>query len=202
MQSNLADTEQEPLENPLIWPILETLQNISPNWKVHTLAAYLRENGYLPELDPSPEKDLFKRNFLIMNALYQLQEDLHPENYIQVEAMDIRLFDSAQAKIQPIAFDDPLRSYYTDWGNYEADEGEVKRLLNDFWRRYKKHIGGGRGSCSRIQALRLFGLSEGASQQEIRKRWRRLAFKWHPDRQSGNPEKFRQYCEAWSVLRA
>lgn len=202
MQSNLADTEQEPLENPLIWPILETLQNIKPNWMVHTLAAHLRENDYLPALDPSPEKDLFKRNFLIMNALYQLQEDLHPESYIQVEAMDIRLFGNDAANIRQIAFDDPLRSYYTDWENYEAEEGEVKRLLNDFWRRYRSHLGGEQRSCSRAQALRLFGLSEGASKQEIRKRWRRLAFKWHPDRQCGDPEKFRHYCEAWSVLRA
>ncbi len=36
---------------------------------------------------------------------------------------------------------DPLR-YYIDWLNYEAEEGEVKRLLNEFWTRYKKFVGG------------------------------------------------------------
>ncbi len=64
------------MENPLLWPILEVLRKKPSDWKVHTLAAHLNELGFMPILDASPDKDLFKRNFLIMNALYQLQETL------------------------------------------------------------------------------------------------------------------------------
>ncbi|WP_445947011.1 DNA-J related domain-containing protein, partial [Shewanella sp.] len=65
-------------ENPLIWPLLSLLQASNQSWKVHHLATALQEKGLMHDLDPSPEKDLFKRNFLLMNALYELQEILLP----------------------------------------------------------------------------------------------------------------------------
>lgn len=66
------------IENPLLWPILEVLRKKPTGWKVHILAAHLSEKELMPVLDSRPDKDLFKRNFLIMNALYQLQETLYP----------------------------------------------------------------------------------------------------------------------------
>ncbi len=131
-QTNLASTFQTYMENPLLWPILEVLRKQPSGWKVHTLAAHLGEQGFIYELDPLPEKDLFKRNFLIMNALYQLQETLYPDNWLQVEAMDIVLMSSHACAGHTIDVDDPLREYYVQWQNYEANEGEVKRLLNEF----------------------------------------------------------------------
>ncbi|WED24393.1 DnaJ domain-containing protein [Vibrio sp. JC009] len=189
------------MENPLIWPILEILEKQNDGWKVHTLAASLGQLDIMPVLDQSAEKDLFKRNFLIMNALYQLQEDLHPDVYVQVEAMDIRLIRTDINKKDSVSNDDPLRDYYTNWANYEAEEGEVRRLLRDFWTRYRRHVGSSSISVSRTEALRIFELREDAKPAEIRKRWRALALKWHPDRDKGNAEKFRKYCEAWTVLK-
>lgn len=197
-----TNIDDEQPDNPLVWPVLETLRNIGGRWKVHTLASYLDEQGYMPDLDVSADKALFKRNFLLMNALYQLQEDLYPDSYVQVQAMDICLMDPGESESVAIEADDPLRSYYTDWQNYQADEEEVRRLLNEFWQRYRNHHGGTGESYSRQEALKLFGLSSSATQHEIRKRWRRLALKWHPDRDAGDADKFRRYCAAWSVLRA
>jgi len=54
---------------------------------------------------------------------------------------------------------------------------------------------------NRLQALRLFKLPVEATQIEIRKTWRKLALKWHPDRDNGNAETFRVLCEAWNILR-
>ena len=194
------------IENPLLWPILEVLRKKPSGWKVHILAAHLVELDLMPVLDCRPEKDLFKRNFLIMNALYQLQETLCPERWLQVEAMDIALFSNFRNGSQwVIDLQDPLREYYTQWSNYEAEEGEIKRLLNEFWTRYRDYVGQQSQSTStldRVKALRLFELVEGASDREIRKKWRKLALKWHPDRQSGNTVQFRLVCEAWHVLRA
>ena len=189
------------MENPLLWPILEVLREKNADWKVHTLSAHLSGLGLLPCLDPVSEKDLFKRNFLIMNALYQLQETLYPESWIQVQAMDIRLIEGETITGFGVDIEDPLRMYYTDWMNYEADEGEVKRLLNEFWSRYRRFVGGVNGDLNRNEALKMFDLRADATQHEIRKRWRRLALKWHPDRDSGNADKFRVLCEAWNVLR-
>lgn len=193
------------MENPLIWPIFEVLKSSGNTWKVHVLSAHLHELGYLPELDEIPEKDVFKRNFLIMNALYQLQEILIPEYWLQVEAMNIKLFFPSSASVSDHAINatDPLREYYLEWDNYEASEGEVKRLLNEFWKHYQSFIGGSPKTMdlTRKKALDLFELDELATPEEIRKRWRRLALKWHPDRDGGDSDTFRMLCEAWNLLR-
>ncbi|HAS6042856.1 TPA: DnaJ domain-containing protein [Vibrio vulnificus] len=201
-QTNLAATFQTYMENPLLWPILEVLRQQPSGWKVHTLASHLGELGLIHQLDPSPDKDLFKRNFLIMNALYQLQETLYPDNWLQVEAMNIVLMSSHACAGHTIDVDDPLREYYVQWQNYEANEGEVKRLLNEFWTRYRRFVGHHEGEpIDREKALQLFELDPHATAVDIRKRWRRLALRWHPDRDNGNAERFRVLCEAWNVLR-
>ncbi len=200
--NNLTAQFQQYMENPLLWPILEVLKQQPDNWKVHTLSSHLGELGFMPILDPSPEKDLFKRNFLIMNALYQLQETLYPDNWLQVEAMSIVLLPATHSSIHQIDVNDPLRDYYLQWKNYEAEEGEVKRLLNEFWSRYRQFVGSTNGKeMDRAHALNLFELPEDASPRLIRKTWRKLALTWHPDRENGNSEKFRVLCEAWNVLR-
>jgi hypothetical protein len=140
-----------------------------------------------------------------MNGLYQLQEALFPDKWLQVESMSIilsSLVTGIDSEHQIIDLDNPLRSYYTDWTNYDATEGEVKRLLNQFWQRYREYVGSGSAlNMNRIKALTLFKLPIDASDSDIRKRWRRLALRWHPDRDNGDAERFRVLCEAWHVLR-
>ncbi len=202
MQTNLATSIEPDVENPLLWPIMEVLRKHPSDWKVHVLAAHLGELGYIYPLDDNSARDLFKRNFLIMNALYQLQEILYPEQWLQVEAMDIALLPGRYAMGQAIDVNDPLRDYYLQWNNYDAQEGEVKRLLNEFWSRYRQFIGGQDvGNIDRIKALQLFQLGEDASDKDIRRRWRQLALRWHPDRANGDSRRFRILCEAWNILR-
>ncbi|MCE0496062.1 DNA-J related domain-containing protein [Vibrio salinus] len=200
--SSLAAKDSS-IENSLIWPIFEVLKSSGNAWKVHILSAHLNRLGYIPELDAAPEKDVFKRNFLIMNALYQLQEILIPEYWLQVEAMNIQLFFYRHTSSHAIDSADPLREYYLEWSNYEASEGEVKRLLNQFWEHYQSYIGGVSDNVglTRKKALELFELDDFATPAEIRKRWRKLALKWHPDRDGGNSDTFRMLCEAWNLLR-
>ncbi|MBS9991522.1 DnaJ domain-containing protein [Vibrio alginolyticus] len=201
-QRTVNSIEPHAIENPLLWPMLEILRKQPSNWKVHTLASSLGEQGYISKLDDSPDKDLFKRNFLIMNALYQLQDTLYPDSWLQVEAMDIQLMSSMEALRHKIDIHNPLREYYLDWRNYEADEDEVRRLLNEFWTTYQKFIGGSSvASVDKTKALSLFELNTDATPAEIRKQWRKLALRWHPDRENGDAERFRVLCEAWNVLR-
>lgn len=182
--------------------ILDILRKQPSNWKVHTLAHELSQKGYIQQLDESPDKDLFKRNFLLMNALYQLQETLYPDGWLQVEAMNIVLMSAIEASRHSVDTNDPLREYYLDWKNYEADEGEVRRLLNDFWSRYQRYIGGNvSDDLDRSKALHLFELDADATRTEIRRQWRKLALRWHPDRENGNADRFRVLCNAWNVLR-
>ena len=47
------------------------------------------------------------------------------------------------------------------------------------------------------------GLGTEATEEEIRRTYRRLALEWHPDRNPGNPraeERFKEISEAYAVL--
>ena len=44
------------------------------------------------------------------------------------------------------------------------------------------------------------GIEKGASQDEIKKAFRKLAHQYHPDKAGGNAEKFKEVNEAYSVL--
>src|SRR5260221_6004673 len=50
----------------------------------------------------------------------------------------------------------------------------------------------------------VLGLSRGASDEEIKKAYRKVAMQWHPDRNPGNADaeaKFKEATEAYEVLR-
>lgn len=204
---NQADvTEVKPTrlkgDNPLIWPILGLLKRSNRSWKVHHLATELQQQGLMHDLDPLPEKDLFKRNFLLMNALYELQHMLLPGQWLQVQAMDIILLRIPPANVLQLQQDDSaLRDYYLDWNNYDTCVNVVREMLESFWNSYQDYIGVRRGRFAQREALRVLELEADASDKEIRRQWRKLALKWHPDRQGGDAAKFRQICEAWQALR-
>ncbi|WP_412499357.1 DNA-J related domain-containing protein [Shewanella indica] len=204
---NQADvTEVKPTrlkgDNPLIWPILGLLKRSNRSWKVHHLATELQQQGLMHDLDPLPEKDLFKRNFLLMNALYELQHILLPGQWLQVEAMDIILLRIPPANVLQLQQDDSaLRDYYLDWNNYDTCVNVVREMLESFWNSYQDYIGVRRGRFAQREALRVLELEADASDKEIRRQWRKLELKWHPDRQGGDTAKFRQICEAWQALR-
>jgi len=46
----------------------------------------------------------------------------------------------------------------------------------------------------------ILGIERGASKEEIKKAFRRLAHKYHPDKAGGNEQKFKEINEAYYVL--
>ncbi|MGL4712167.1 MAG: DNA-J related domain-containing protein [Shewanella sp.] len=189
-------------DNPLIWPLLTVLQASSQSWKIHHLATELHTQGLIHQLDDNPGNDLFKRNFLLMNALFELQEILLPKQWLQVKAMEIQIFRLVPSNVNLlITQDTSLREYYLDWNNYDTSENVVRELLEAFWSNYKSYIGLNINLMNKGNALRVFELDESATARDIRKQWRRLALKWHPDRPDGNAARFREVCEAWQSLK-
>ncbi len=53
------------------------------------------------------------------------------------------------------------------------------------------------------ECFQVLGLGAGATAEQIRQAYRRLAHRWHPDRNSGDPraeERFKQVAEAYRTL--
>ena len=192
-----ANVMSDPNANPLIAPLLVLLQRADGSYKVHELMAALRQQGAIPVLADDEQLQLFRVNFLIMNALYQLQAELYEEGWwLVISSLDIRLEPLADTPEASHAFavGDNLCSYYLDWQVFwQTDRAEVEALLNRFWRAYD-------GEGHKAEALALFELNEGASQEAIRRRWRELALQHHPDR-GGNAETFIRIRWAWQCLR-
>ena len=46
----------------------------------------------------------------------------------------------------------------------------------------------------------VLGVSEDASNEEIKKAYRKLVKEYHPDEHKGQEEKFREVCDAYQVL--
>lgn len=187
----------DPNANPLIAPLLALLQRADGSYKVHELMGALRQQGAIPQLADDEQLQLFRVNFLIMNALYQLQAELYEEGWwLVISTLDIRLEPLAKTPeaSHGFAIGENLRSYYLDWQVFwQTDRAEVEGLLNRFWRAYD-------GEGHKAEALALFELNEGASQEAIRRRWRELALQHHPDR-GGNAETFIRIRWAWQCLR-
>ncbi|MFM5203958.1 DNA-J related domain-containing protein [Aeromonas veronii] len=183
--------------NPLITPLLVLLQQAAGSYRVHELMAALRQQGAIPRLADDEQLQLFRVNFLLMNALYQLQAELYEEGWwLVISTLDIRLepLGAVADTGSALARGEALRSYYLDWQVFwQTDRTEVEALLNHFWRAYD-------GEGHKAEALALFDLNEGASQEAIRRRWRELALQHHPDR-GGNAETFVRIRWAWEVLR-
>ncbi|KLV07202.1 molecular chaperone DnaJ [Photobacterium aquae] len=198
-------TQPHQTDNPLTWPLMSLLQQQPQGWKIHTLATALREKDLLGSLDDDPLQDLFKANFLIMNALFQLRELLLPQQWLSISSMQIELSSTADGPLP--AIDDPLADYYLNWTHYNTDNHEIDKLLDHFWQRYQHHIDGSGNitGCYSVDArnadLASLDLEPDASSETIRRQWRRLALRWHPDRPNGDNDRFRQLCAAWQRLR-
>ncbi|WP_083699938.1 DNA-J related domain-containing protein [Shewanella sp. UCD-KL12] len=189
-------------DNPLIWPLLSLLQTSNQSWKVHHLAAELQSRGLMHDLDTDQQKALFKTNFLLMNALFELQEILLPELWLQVKAMEIQIFKIIPTNLDSsLREDDALREYYLNWLNYDTCPNIIQEMLESFWSRYEDYIGTSPNLMHSHQALSVFELDSNASDKQIRRQWRKLALQWHPDRPNGDAAQFRKVCEAWQTLR-
>lgn len=183
-------------DNPLMTPLLERLQQPGCRWKVHHLYSELQKAALLPCLSDDAEVQLFRCNFLMMNALYRLQEELQGDGWwLQLEALDIALLPYQPSAVPAAA--SPLRDYYLDWNVFwQTDRDEIEALLTDFWRRLARLP----DQSKREEALHLFELASDADSQAIRRRWRELALTHHPDR-GGDAETYIRLRWAWEQLR-
>ncbi|BBN80101.1 molecular chaperone DnaJ [Pseudoalteromonas sp. A25] len=186
--------------NPLIDAIFIAISDQQIH-KVHTIGHAINVNEILPKLDEEPYKDLFKKNFLIMNALFQLQQELINEGfYLHVSSMHIQL--SEHKKNTPIG-KDTLRDYYLNWANYETSKQEIVELLDSFWQRLNTLKPMTHTPIDKIKALcSKWQLSYPYDVRQLKTCWRQYAVTHHPDKASGCAEHFKQLKNEYELLKA
>lgn len=188
---------KESQHNPLISVILQVLQQNPQRLAIHHLLAKIQSKISIPKLDNNEQLALFKLNWLMMNALYQLQQNLLHEGYcLHISTLDIHIeaITHSQAKSSEVQ-SQKLRDYYLDWTNFnETSVAEVNAMLEGIWQDcYKPE--------QKQQAFNTLGLKPNANKQAIKLRYRELANKHHPDK-GGNTETFMQIRQAYELLKS
>lgn len=194
-----AEHGRQEYQNPLLAPILAQLLAADPVYKLHELMQRLANQDCLPDWETTAEIQLFRTNFLLMNGLYQLQQQLlECGTWLHVAPLALHLAPICVGNswLQQV---DPLRDYYLDWRNcFVTTQQDIETLLHDFWRRYSAQPA--LSAQMRRQALATLGLTDTATYPMIRQRWKQLALQHHPDRQ-GDALQFMAIRLAWEQLR-
>ncbi len=194
-----AEHGRQEYQNPLLAPILAQLLADAPVYKLHELMQRLENQGCLPDWETTADIQLFRTNFLLMNGLYQLQQQLlECGTWLHVAPLALHLvpISVGNSWLQQA---DPLRDYYLDWRHcFVTTQQDIEALLHDFWRRYSAQPA--LSAQMRRQALATLGLTDTATYPMIRQRWKQLALQHHPDRQ-GDALQFMAIRLAWEQLR-
>jgi hypothetical protein len=184
-------------KNPLIIPILHILKSLTEKISEYDLIRKLENNGIEFPEEESSDLALFKKHFLVMNALYQLQQDLLEDNYfLSITSLAIKIDQIEGVSDSTTLVDDTdikLSQYYLDWKKYDqTSQSDVADLLNNFWKKYFSHD-------QQQQALEILGLSVESSWHEIQNTYRKKITRYHPDK-GGSHARFIEIREAYEIL--
>lgn len=178
--------------------VLDGLLRQKPVWREEELLDRLREGGHAVfggwhSADPVR---LFRAHFTLFHLLYLLRDRLRASGEADLEIHCLRIARGAPKWHEGLVpeLHDPLRAYYLDLKQLEeTDRAAVETLLETFWGTYHRR-------SRRLDALAVLGLEKNASDADIRRAWRRLALRHHPDR-GGDPATFRRMAEAATILK-
>ncbi len=182
--------------DPELLRLYSVLRERPEGVREYELLTALRGDAPVRGLDPL---ELFRVHFLLFHHLYRLRASLETAGLgsLEIHCLRIRTLPLQGPAPNPENLPrapDPLAEYYLDLENLSRTTREdVEEMLRWFWRRY-------RAQGHEQEALEVLGLSSGATAGEVRRRYRTLVLRHHPDR-GGDPETFRQVVEAMEVLR-
>jgi len=186
--------------NPYIIPVLKLLQQSPQGLSEYELMQQLDRLLGDAENDAGLSSlDLFKKHFMLMNALYRLRDELAIESmWVQISPLLIQLEPLVHAQGEELSVntaDASLQAYYLDWRNLqETGADELENMLDGFWQHY--HAGD-----KRAQALLVLGLDGDARWVQIKRRYHQLITEHHPDK-GGDADLFVEIRKAFETLRS
>jgi len=185
--------------NPLIADILSVLREQPTGMSEYELMQGLVEHEAFKSVDDDSQLGLFQKHFMIMNALYELQQQLWQDEqlYLEISALQIQIFTSSESSNNvdiALSETNKLSEYYRDWQNLEnTDEEQVLELLGSFWQKFA-------ATDKQEAAFEVLELEPNAARQEITESYRRLAATHHPDK-GGDKEMFIKIRQAYEILK-
>ncbi|MCY0963586.1 DNA-J related domain-containing protein [Parathalassolituus penaei] len=140
---------------------------------------------------------LFRCHFLVMHCLYRLRLQWLAEQagWLKIEPLSMQLLPweaSTSSDNQHVCESDNLARYYLDLGNLHTDRDTVEQLLRGIWQQTQT-------PAQRRDDLALLELTDPASEEDIRRQYRRLAMRHHPDR-GGEVSHFQALLAAYQRL--
>lgn len=184
-------------DNPLIHPIRRLLSEGNRSFSEHELIKCLQAESAFPALAGTARLALFQTHFLVMNALYQLQEQLAGERiHLHISPLAICLqshSEENEGALAQVNSQVALKKYYGDWSHFQStDEQDVDGLLSGFWQHYL-------AQDKQSDAYQTLLLEPDSGWEQIKKAYRRMAAECHPDR-GGDATEFMRVREAYEVL--
>jgi len=189
------------VDNPLIQPILSILEVSDKGISEFELLRQLEsEAPIFDELGSDPDLKLFRKHFLIMNALYQLQRKLWQEDEVRLCISPLKIHFEAAVQIEKSQSSEvedgveaKLAAYYLDWNEYDnTDAEDVAALLKGFYNKLFNRD-------DTKKALKLLGIKENSTKTEIKRAYRLLVRNAHPDK-GGDAKKFIKLRKAYEHL--
>ncbi|MCC5826594.1 DNA-J related domain-containing protein [Alkalimonas sp.] len=148
-----------------------------------------------------PQYALFQRHFVLQHLLYCIQQQWLVD---EVAWLDIGL---AKVELLPwldqqlSAQDQGRAQYYLDWQNfYQMDAATLAQQLDDFWQQFANQAVVSAPMFSRQQACELLQLNWPCQLAVLKRQYRTLALKHHPDR-GGDAEHFVRIRLAYQQLK-
>lgn len=188
------------MNNPLIPDILALLSQQTDGITEYQIIKSLDKHVGFENMDDDYQLAIFQKHFMVMNALYQLQQQLLQEEkiFLEISPLKIQLITTSTLsgnKKLIATREEKLSEYYLDWSNLKDTRKEdVEKLLENFWKIYIN-------ADQRLSALAVLKLEEGVCADTIGLRYRELAAIHHPDK-GGNASDFIRIRQAYETLKA
>ena len=178
--------------------LVKQLQDQPDRCSEYELIQKLRDKGLFTidehELLSSNSLVMFQIHFTVYHVLYRLRDRFRKNREFELELSPVAIQLKKYIKGDTALTEhDPLQEYYLDIDNFgETDSKDVDEMLDRFWSRLGN-------SERRVEALKELGLVDPVKNEDIRKQYRRMAMKHHPDR-GGDADKLQRINAAISVL--
>jgi DnaJ-domain-containing protein 1 len=168
--------------NALADLVLDILESSSQGLSEYALINALKTAGH-PAFQASLSGDkltLFRVHFLLFHVLYTLRERLWLNRHSLLEIGPLRItlhrYNEQASEKRHLARRDPLHDYYMNADHLDNTSAqEVEKLMSGFW---SQQVSDPR----RRHALEVLGLQDPVDADTIRRHYRRLVMRHHPDR--------------------